>query len=88
VTLTTAPTGQPPHAPSPERVETRDETSVRRVVDEMLFVAAHGNVDPDAHIGTILALIEQGCDPEADILPVIAREVPELPRPLKNWGAP
>jgi hypothetical protein len=24
---------------------------------------------------------------EADILPIIAREVPDLPRPLKNWGA-
>ena len=27
-------------------------------------------------------------DLEADILPIIAREVPELPRPLKKWGAP
>jgi hypothetical protein len=25
---------------------------------------------------------------KADILPIVAREVPDLPRPLKNWGAP
>jgi len=23
-----------------------------------------------------------------NVLPIVAREVPELPRPLKNWGAP
>jgi hypothetical protein len=33
-------------------------------------------------------LLDQGCDLEADILPIVAREVPELPRPLRNWGAP
>jgi hypothetical protein len=42
----------------------------------------------DADIAPIRALIDQGCDLEADILPIIAREVPKLPRPLKNWGAP
>jgi hypothetical protein len=36
----------------------------------------------------IRALLDQGCDLEADILPIVAREIPELPRPLKNWGAP
>jgi hypothetical protein len=34
------------------------------------------------------ALLEEGCDLEADILPIVAREVPELPRPLKKWSAP
>jgi hypothetical protein len=24
----------------------------------------------------------------ADVVPIVARELPELPRPLKNWGAP
>jgi hypothetical protein len=54
----------------------------------MLFVAAHGNIDLNASTDPIRTLLEQGCDLEADILPVVAREVPELPRPLKNWGAP
>ena len=35
----------------------------------------------------ILGLVDQGCDLEADILPTVARTVPELPRPLRNWGA-
>jgi hypothetical protein len=64
--------------------ETRDETSVRRVVDEMLFVAAHGNIDLNASTDPIRALLDQGCDLEADILPIVARELPELPRPFKN----
>jgi hypothetical protein len=33
-------------------------------------------------------VIRQGCDLEADVVPIVARELPELPRPLKNWGAP
>jgi hypothetical protein len=33
-------------------------------------------------------LIAQGCDLESDVLPVVARSLPDLPRPLKNWGAP
>jgi hypothetical protein len=41
-----------------------------------------------ADISPIRALIEQGCDLEVDVLPIVAREIPELPRPLKNWGAP
>jgi hypothetical protein len=44
--------------------------------------------DPDADVYPIQALLDQGCDLEADILPIVAREVPDLPRPLKNWGAP
>jgi hypothetical protein len=30
---------------------------------------------------------EQACDLEADVVPTVARTVPELPRPLKRWGA-
>jgi hypothetical protein len=62
---------------------TRDETPVARVVegDELrdevrILNAAHWNVDRDADIAPIRALIDQGCDLEADILPIIAREVP------------
>jgi hypothetical protein len=56
-----------------KRHVTRNEASqspIESVTDAI--DASHGNVDPDAHIATILALIEQGCDLEADILPVIA----------------
>jgi hypothetical protein len=49
---------------------------------------AQGHFDPDAEISPISALLAQGCDLEADVVPVVARELPELPRPLKNWGAP
>jgi hypothetical protein len=52
-----------------------------------LIDASHGNIDALADIAPIRALIEQGCDLEADILPVIEREVPELQQPLRNWGA-
>jgi hypothetical protein len=48
---------------------------------------AHGNFDLSASIEPIRMLIAQGCDLERDILPVVASRVPELPRPLKNWGA-
>jgi hypothetical protein len=65
--------------------ETRDE---RKLLQATLVLAAKGNVDDDIAIEPIRALVEQGCDLEADILPIVAREVPELPRPLKNWGAP
>ena len=44
-------------------------------------------MDALADISPIRGLIEQGCDLEADVLPIVAREIPELPRPLKNWGA-
>jgi hypothetical protein len=52
-----------------------------------LYEAAQGQIESLADVAPILALIEQGCDLEADVLPVVARTVPELPRPLKNWGA-
>jgi hypothetical protein len=50
--------------------------------------ASQGNVDPLADVSPIRALLDQGCDLEADVVPIVARELPELPRPLKNWGAP
>jgi hypothetical protein len=53
-----------------------------------LIDASNGNIDALADISPIRALIEQGCDLEADVVPVVARLIPELPRPLKNWGAP
>jgi hypothetical protein len=50
--------------------------------------AAADNVTDDADPEALLELIEQGCDLDLDVLPTVARTVPELPRPLKNWGAP
>jgi hypothetical protein len=49
--------------------------------------AGQGHFDADADIAPIRALLDQGCDLEGDILPTVARTVPELPRPLKRWGA-
>jgi len=60
--------------------------SARLSLKGKLVCAAQWNVDRDADVEPIRALIEQGCDLEADILPIVAREVPELSRPLKSWG--
>ena len=53
---------------------------------------AGGSFDPGADLEPIVALIrDQACDLEGDVLPIVARELPELGgvrRPLKNWGAP
>jgi hypothetical protein len=49
-----------------------------------LIDASHGNIDPLADISPIRALIEQGCDLDLDALPIVVREKPDLPRPLKN----
>ena len=51
-------------------------------------MAAQGHVDPAADLAPIRALLDQGCDLEADVVPIVARGLPEFPRPLKNWGAP
>jgi hypothetical protein len=70
-----------------ERYEIRDEIPgghLRARLEE----AGQGHFDADADIEPIQALLEEGCDLEADILPTVARTVPELPRPLKKWGAP
>jgi hypothetical protein len=53
-----------------------------------LLDVAHGNFDLSSDIAPIRALIDQGCDLKADVVPIVARELPELPRPLKNWGSP
>jgi len=53
-----------------------------------LLEAAQGHIDPMADVEPISALLDQGCDLEADVLPVVARLLSELPRPLKKWGAP
>jgi hypothetical protein len=67
----------------------RDKT--RHTGDDLLQAlcrAGRGNFDISASFEPIRALLDQGCDLEADVVPIVAREVPELPRPLKNWGAP
>ena len=56
-------------------------------LEQLLVDAARWNVDREADVEPIQALLDQYCDLEADVLPVVARTVPELPRPLKNWGA-
>jgi hypothetical protein len=69
--------------PGRGRYELRDENNLRvRLID-----ACQGNVDAVADVVPILALIDQGCDLDLDVLPVVRAEVPELPRPLRNWGA-
>ena len=46
----------------------------------LLVDAAGWNVDREADVAPILALIDQGCDLEADVLPTVARTVPEQVR--------
>jgi hypothetical protein len=42
-----------------------------------------------ADISPIRALLDQGCELEADVwCRSWPASLPELPRPLKNWGAP
>jgi hypothetical protein len=80
----------------PDAVMAIAETIVAAVPDtgarvlslkEVLVDAAGGNVDREADVLTIRRLLDEGCDLEVDILPTVTRTVPELPRPLKNWGA-
>jgi hypothetical protein len=52
-----------------------------------LIHASRGNCDPQADVAPIEALIEQGCDLDLDVVPIVAREVPELPRPLPQCTA-
>jgi hypothetical protein len=63
-------------------------TRVRADLKGRLIEAARHNVDASADVGPILYLLDQGCDLEADVLSIVALELPELPRPLRNWGAP
>jgi hypothetical protein len=53
-----------------------------------LAEAGQGHFDADADIAPVRALLDQGCDLEADVVPTVARTLPELPRPLKRWDAP
>jgi hypothetical protein len=81
----TAPICEPDRARRKQRDKDYDINivSLRQRLEE----AGQANFDARVSVAPILALIEQGCDLEADILPVVAPEVPELPRPLKSWGA-
>jgi hypothetical protein len=74
--------------PEEIREDTLAITRVRADLRGRLEEAAGGMADPGADVYPIQALLDQGCDLDADVLPVVAREVPELPRPLKKWGAP
>jgi hypothetical protein len=78
-------------APGSQRVEEVDPLGGSRawletawpdavIRQRLLLDAAQGHVDPAADVEPVLALIDQGCDFEADILPTVARTVPELPR--------
>jgi hypothetical protein len=49
-------------------------------VKGLLFDAARWNVDREADVAPILALIDQGCDLEADVLPTVSRTVLEQVR--------
>jgi hypothetical protein len=64
-----------------------EETSGNGYLWARLDQAARGHADPGADVEPIRGLLDQGCDFEADVLPTVARMVPDLPRPLKNWGA-
>jgi hypothetical protein len=80
---------------------TRSETTARpryagepdgRNLRVRLIDASNGNIDPLADISPIRTLLDQGC--EADVVPIVAREVPDLPMPLRTgssgagWGKP
>jgi hypothetical protein len=54
---------------------------------ERLEKAAQGHIDLTADVEPIRGLLDQGCDLEADMVLTVARTVPDLPRPLRNWGA-
>ena len=75
--------------PAPEtrpRYEIQDEIPARPLRYDLrvrLIDASNGNIDPLSDISPIRSLIEQGCDLELDVLPIVAREIPDLPRPLK-----
>ena len=67
------------------RVESRAMVSSLK---ELLVDAARHNVDLSAGEEPIRYLItRRPYDLEDDILPTVARTVPELPRPLRSWDA-
>jgi hypothetical protein len=77
---------------TPPRYATRPPDAGRNrllLVDirKRLIQAAQGHFDPAADVEPIRGLLDQGCDLEADVLPTVARTVPDMPRPLKRWDA-
>jgi hypothetical protein len=66
---------------------TQEREKIQFNIRTRLIDASNGNIDALADISPIRALIAQSCDLEADVLPTVARTVPELPRPVRNWGA-
>jgi hypothetical protein len=65
-----------------ERRKQREKTCEE--IRGRLHGAAQGQIEPGADVAPICALIKQGCDLEADILPTVPRTVPELPRRSKT----
>ena len=59
----------------------------REEIRGRLHGAAQGHVEPELDVEPIRVLLDQGCGLDTDILRTVARTVPELPRPLKSWGA-
>jgi hypothetical protein len=52
-----------------------------------LYEAAKWHAEPGLSVEPIRRLLDKNCDFEADILPIVAYAVPELPWPLRSWGA-
>jgi hypothetical protein len=80
-------------AASPERraeafVDGRIDTTDGRSLRTRLIDASNGNIDALADVAPVRALLDQGCDLEAVILPTVARTMRDLPRPLKRWDGP
>jgi hypothetical protein len=48
-------------------------------LQDRLRDATHGNFDPGANLEPIRARIVQGCDLEADVVPIVAHLLPDLP---------
>jgi hypothetical protein len=71
-----------------QREKTASEIARAPSLRGLLVDAARWNVDRDADVAPVRALLDQGCDLEADVVPTVARTVPELPRPPKRWDAP
>ena len=66
---------EPPQVP-------RDQIPYRLAMEHLqdrLRDATHGNFDPGANLEPIRARIVQGCDLEADVVPIVAHLLPDLP---------
>jgi hypothetical protein len=69
------------------RARAKERARIREEMRGRLYGAARGHVEPELDVEPIRRLLDRSCDLEADILPTVARTVPELPRALKSWGA-